>query len=279
MKQLLPIYLILLLSACQETPDATVLAKAFQSVLTVKDIDSKIPKRLSPKDSVVWVKNYARTWLREQVLMHEAEKVLSDLEMNKSEQVEAFRKELVLYELQRKLLQSHGDTAITNKEIMNYYYNNRKEFELKKNIARIQFVKIRKNAPGFVQAKKWFSEGDSSDLRKLENYCGLYAENYFFNDRVWLSFDDILKEIPLKAYNEEAFLRNNKYTTLEDAYFIYMIKIIDFRIRNDVSPIEFEIDHIRNILVHKKRTEFIKNAEQSLVRKAESDGAAKIIIK
>lgn len=270
---------LFILSSCTETPESPQLAKAFQSVLTLNDIKTKIPSNLANQDSIIWVKNFVRNWLREQILLHEADKVLSESEKNKSAQLEVYRKELILYELQRKLLASYADTAITNREILEYYHANRKEFELKKNIARIHFVKIRKNTPGFDQASEWFFSGDSISMKRLENYCRLYAENYFFNERVWLSFDDILKEIPLRAYNEEAFLRNNKNTTLQDASFTYLIKIIDFRIRNDVSPIEFEVDNIRNILTHKKRTDFIKNAELSIVRKAESGGAAKILIK
>ena len=117
--------------------------------------------------------------------------------------------------------------------------------------------------------------GDSINLKKLESYCAMYAENYFFNDKVWLAFDDILKEIPLSKYNEEEFLKNNKKTILQDGGFAYLIDIIDFRIKNDVSPIEFELDNIKSILSNKKKLKIVEDTELSLLRKAESNGYIK----
>lgn len=254
-----------------------VLAEVYGSKLYEKDINGQIPANLLKIDSLHWVDLYIKKWIKEEVLLHEAEKKLSASEKNKDLQLMQYKKELLIYELSKKLASESSDTIVSMSDIRNYYNLNRKEFELRKNITRLHYIKLRKDAPGIVKVKEWFQLSDSVSIKKLESYCGLYAENFFFNDKVWLSFDDILKEVPLKTYNEEEFLRNNKRTILEDFGYFYLIDIIDFRIKNGVSPLEFEIDNIKNILSNKKKLAGVEEIELKLLRKAQADGSIKIL--
>ncbi|MBI3233303.1 MAG: hypothetical protein HYZ42_04570 [Bacteroidetes bacterium] len=277
MRNILYIALMLGCASCTEiNQDEKVLAQVYQVKLLEKDLTNHIPKRLVKSDSMQWVSEYIKRWVREQILLHEAEKVLTEAQKNKEKQLADYKKELIIYELEKSFVANYQDSGVSMAEIRNYYNTHRKEFELRKNITRLHYIKLRKDAPAIDKVKFWFNSDDTSNIKKIESYCALYAENYFFNDKVWLSFDDILKEIPLRNYNEEEFLQNNKKTILEDNNHIYMIEIVDFRIKNDVSPIEFEIDNIRNILSNKKKLQVVEEAELKIQRAAEANGYIKI---
>ncbi len=271
----LTLSLVIFNSCNDSSQEEKVLAQVFKSKLFEKDLVNHIPQNLVKADSVFWVHKFIEKWIKEQVILHEANKVLNENQKNKEKQLEEYKKELLIYEFEKDIVKKNADTLVSIEDIKKYYNANRKEFELRKNITRLHYIKLRKDVPGIDKVKEWFMIGDSINLKKLESYCAMYAENYFFNDKVWLAFDDILKEIPLSKYNEEEFLKNNKKTILQDGGFAYLIDIIDFRIKNDVSPIEFELDNIKSILSNKKKLKIVEDTELSLLRKAESNGYIK----
>lgn len=153
---------------------------------------------------------------------------------------------------------------------------NRKEFELKTNLLRLNYFKFKKGIIGIEKSRQWFLADDVNQTAKLMDYSRVFAEFTFVNDTVWLKFDDIAKEIPLKAYNEEQFLTNNRKTILEDALFLYFVDIKDSRIRSGVSPLELELDNIRNIISNKKKIDAVKKKEIELLRNAEKEGITEI---
>ncbi len=261
-----------------KNPDANtkVVASAYGLNLTVADIAGIVKPGTAGKDSTKLMQMYLQNWLKQQVLLHKAEEILSEAEKNKEQQIADYKNALLIYELEKKLL-SKGDTAVPIVEIRNYYQQNRKEFELKKNIVRLNYIKLRKNSPRLDKVKLWFYSPAPEDRKNLEGYAALYAENYFFADSVWLAFDEIQKEIPLRGYDEEQFLRSNNKTILEDAAYNYFIDIREFRIREDVSPFAYEVNRIRNILANKKKLELIQKQESQLLKEAQDAGDVEIV--
>jgi hypothetical protein len=271
------VILIFLGSCKEEAQDATV-ASAYGKDLKISDVRKIYTVGQNYNDSIKLVQRYVKSWVRQQVLLHQAEMELTTVEKDKSRQLEDYQRELLIYELEKKLLNKRVDTVPSLSEIKKYYNENRKEFELKKNLARLYYIKLKKTSPRIDKVKAWFYLQNEVTQKNLESYAAIYADNYFFDDKVWLSFDDILKEIPLNGYDEEAFIRNNHKTILEDVNFLYFIDIKDFRIKNDVSPLEVEINNIRNILINKKKLEYISTLETRLVRAAESGKEVEIFI-
>ncbi|MSQ79261.1 MAG: hypothetical protein EXR21_06255 [Flavobacteriaceae bacterium] len=263
--------------SCENADGAKkVVAKAYGLNLTVADITGIVKPGTSAKDSSKLMQMYLQNWLKQQVLLHKAQDILTENEKNKEQQVADYKNALLIYELEKRLL-SQGDTAVPLSEIRNYYHQNRKEFELKKNIVRLNYIKVRKNSPRLDKVKLWFYSPAPEARKNLEGYAALYAENYFFADSVWLAFDEIQKEIPLRGYDEEQFLRSNNKTILEDAAYNYFIDIREFRIREDVSPFAYEVSRIRNILANKKKLDLIQKQENQLLKEAQDAGDVEIV--
>jgi hypothetical protein len=60
---------------------------------------------------------------------------------------------------------------------------------------------------------------------------------------------------------------------------LYLLYIIDFRIKNAISPLAFERDKIKDILLYKRQLNFLKDNQKKLFDKAVSSGAIKYHIK
>ncbi|MDQ3071727.1 MAG: hypothetical protein M3Q97_00490, partial [Bacteroidota bacterium] len=103
------------------------------------------------------------------------------------------------------------------------------------------------------------------DKEQLKVFCVKYAANCALDTSVWYYFDNITKEIPLiESYSPSHFVRNNGYVELKDSAHVYMVRIIDHRLKDDISPYSLEKTRIREILRNQKQVQYLKEKEKEL---------------
>ncbi len=216
------------------------------------------------EDSVEMTRTYINNWVRETLLLQQAEKNLAGDKSKYEKMVEDYRKSLITYEYESELVNQKLDTSVSDPEIEKYYEENKGNFELRDNIIKVTYVKVRKNAPKVEKVKDWYRSDEVKDKDALSGYCHQYAENFYLDDNTWLLFDDMLKEIPIKLYDKEAFLQNNRHIETQDSSFLYFVNIKGFMIKNSASPLSFEKENIRNILLNKRKVELIRKMREEI---------------
>lgn len=244
------------------------LAKVGTKVLTIEDVKKDLIPFKSRNDSIVWLKRYIKQWTEELVLLEEAKNKLSKQERNKDREVESYRNSLLIHSLEKKILKQAGIYNPSLSEIRDYYQKNRKEFELKKNILRLHYIKIRQNAPGIEKARYWFLSDRPEDIRKISDYAKMFSDNYFMDDQVWLTAEDIQKEIPVWSINPEDYNRNQRKFMLQDATYYYFIDLKDFRINTEPAPFDLVFQEIKEILINKRKVELVENYKMKVFRNA-----------
>ena len=182
--------------------------------------------------------------------------------------VEDYRKSLITYEYESELVNQKLDTIVSDEEIGVYYEENKTNFELKDNIIKVIYVKVRKKAPKAEKVKDWYKSNETKDKDALASYCHQYAENFYLDENNWLLFDDVLKEIPIKLYDKEQFLQNNRTIETQDSTFLYFVNIKGFMTKNSASPLSFEKDNIRNIILNKRKVNLIKKMREDIYNEA-----------
>ncbi|MGZ3902914.1 MAG: peptidyl-prolyl cis-trans isomerase, partial [Bacteroidia bacterium] len=106
------------------------------------------------------------------------------------------------------------------------------------------------------------------DRDNLKKYCIQYADNFFLDDNTWLLLDDVMKEIPLRDYNPELFLKTTRHIEMSDSSFNYFLFIKEFKIKNMPSPLSFEKDNIRQVIINKRKLKLIEEMKQSVYGQA-----------
>jgi hypothetical protein len=231
----------------------------------IKNIFSKQEFLSEQKDSVKIVSNYINNWIRENLLLQKAEKNLTEDKIMKfAQMVDDYRKSLITYQYESELVKQKLDTIVDISEIEKYYEENKSNFELKDNIIKVLYVKVRKTAPKVEKVKEWYKSNVPKDKDALTNYCYQYAENFYLDENTWLLFNDVLKEIPIKLYDQEAFLQNNRFIETQDSVYYYFVNIKGFKIKNSISPLSFEKENIRNIILNKRKVELIKKMREDI---------------
>jgi hypothetical protein len=69
-------------------------------------------------------------------------------------------------------------------------------------------------------------------------------------------------------YNPEQYLNKNTFVKVTEGDDLYLIKFIDYKIKDDVSPIDFEYNHIRNIIINKRKMHLAKKLRDDIYENA-----------
>jgi hypothetical protein len=232
------------------------------------DVKDVIPVRTLARDSVVLAKGFIDNWVRQKLLIAKAMKNLTGEQMDFSKQLENYKNSLIVFEYENALVKQNLDTIVTEDEVENYYDSNQKNFLLKDNIVQIQYVKLPVRSPNVKLFKKLLYSDNPEDKVNLAGQCEKYASNYFLDDQTWLLFNDILKEIPVKTYNQEDFLKNHRNVEFQDSLFVYMVRFKDFKIKEGISPLSFEKERIRNIILNKRKIDLINKMHEDTYEQA-----------
>jgi len=267
-KTIVILFLSCLFSACsyfarkseKKTKDA--LARVFDEYLFPEDLAGIVPPTASRSDSIIVIKNYIDNWIHQQVVLHKAESNLDERKKDVEKQLEEYRNSLIRYAYEKALIDQRLDTNVSDKEIEDFYNANPGNFELKSNILKVIYLKLNKKSPKLNKVRDWYTSDDKKEREQLKDYCRQYAMNYFLDDDTWLLFDDLLKEIPLKTYDQEQFLHNNRNIEIEDSTTLYFVSIKGFKVKNSLSPLSFEKNNIRAMIINQRKLKLIAEMEQ-----------------
>ena len=280
MKNGISLIIVLLFFSCnsKNEENKTSIARVGDKYLFLENMEQVIPKGSSPKDSVMFLKRYAEDWVHEQLLVQQAEDNLSEEQKNIEKQLEEYKNSLLTYEYEKELIQQHLNTVVTKDEIEKYYYTHKDDFQLKDNIIKVIYVKVSKTAPKIDMLRQLCKSESIKDRKLLAEYCHQYAQNYFLNDDIWLLFDDLLKEAPIETYNKELFLLNNRFVEVSDSANIYFLSIKGFKIRATLSPLSFEVNNIKNMIINKRKLELITKMKEDIYNEALDENKAEIFV-
>jgi hypothetical protein len=270
------ILLLLSLSACDDIASIIgakekPIARVFDKELLPSDLINIVPKGTSKNDSIEIVKAYVENWVKQEVILKQA---IDNANLDQAAidlQLANYKNSLVIYAYEEQLVAQKLDTTVSEKELLNFYTNNKDNFELKKSIVKASFIKLAKNAAQLNLVKKWFNSARPRDKADLETYCMQFASDYLFADTTWQYLDDLQSKIPLGKFSEDAILQKGKRLEFSDANFIYLVFIKDFMYREETSPLSFEIDNIRNSIINKRKLVLINSMEQGVYQKAIAD--------
>jgi len=251
------------IQGCSSKSKEDIVATAFDYQLYKSELKGIIPLGTTKSDSIAIIRNFINNWIRQKIILHKAEKNLSGDQKDFTDQIENYRNSLLVYSYESKLINQLLDTVVSNEQIQDYYNKNTDNFLLKDNIIKVNYVKLQVNSPYKAKIKSLLLS-KTENKSQLIDLCSKQAINFYLEDDDWLFFNDLLKEIPIETYNQEAFLKNNRTIETKDQNYYYLIYVKDFKIKETTSPLSFEKDNVRNIIINKRKLELINKMHNEL---------------
>jgi len=249
--------------------DRPAAARANDSYLYKDELVGIIAPGTPAQDSARLVEAYINSWIRKQLLIQEASRKIDINEAQVERKILDYRYSIIAYEYQTYYIKQNLDTAVSNPEIEKYYKGNIDNFILKQNIVQGTFIKIPKNAPRTGKIKELIFSTREKDENELKSYCLSFSVAYHISGSNWVVFDELVKNSPLAEIpNKIQFLKSNPYFETSDDNYLYFLKIGQYRISDNISPLAFVRDDIRNIILNKRKVELAKQLEDEVYKYA-----------
>jgi hypothetical protein len=110
---------------------------------------------------------------------------------------------------------------------------------------------------------------NEKDKAELKSFCLSFSAAYHISDSTWMIFDELVRNSPISEIpNKVQFLKTNNYYETEDESYLYFLKVDEYRISDNVSPLEFVRDEITNIIINKRKVELAKKLEDEVYNNA-----------
>lgn len=245
--------IVLLLLGCSSKKQTklsdNVLAKAFDKTITEKDIANIVELSRGASDSIAIIENYLKNWAINEILYAEADDYYkNDEQINK--QVEAYRQTLVLNKYKQVLAEDKIKNP-SEKEILDFYNNNKSVFTLSEPILKGAFLSIANGSPNIKKLKEAMRKLDQKSIDEIEQFSLKHPLNYSFFIDNWVKLSDINYLTPKQMITNSSNLAPNTIYEYRDSIFVYMFKVIELKPKNTEMPFELAYDEIKYLLKEK----------------------------
>ena len=254
------LFTLILLTSCSgffKKKTERTLARAYGEYLFESDMKGVVAPGISAKDSIMIVKSYVDSWVRQRLILHQAEKNLQSSQLDFSKQLENYKNSLIIFEYENQLIRQKLDTVVTDEESGNYYNTNPNTFLVRDIIVRVQYAKLPLKSKFIPQARLLLLSDKPDDRNKLADLCEQQSFGYFIDDQKWIYFTDLMNEVPLRPADRDDFLKKNRQVEVSDQTFTWLIRFRDYRLRDSNSPLELEKQKIHDIILNKRKMQLL----------------------
>ncbi len=164
-----------------------------------------------------------------------------------------YRASLIAFEWENLWIERRLDTVVSESELQKYYQENITDFLLNDYIVKLLYIKVPEMAPDLDILRQMYLLKKPTDTAKVTQYANQYSSSFYFNKENWISFEDFVKELPVDFIDVERFVTNKTKQIFEENGFLYLINVLDFRLKNTPSPFLYEKERIKaRILLNRK---------------------------
>lgn len=260
---------ISVLTSCEyfqkEQPLNTV-ATVGDAYLSQDDIADLLPEEYTAQDSTIIVSSYINNWATERLLMQKARKNISlDKQDQMDKLIEKYKFELYSQAYKQELTKQNLDTLIPENSIVTYFQEHEKDFKLNEDLVQFRYVQLDPSYAEISKVSSLFMKGDSTSLRQLDS-LQLGFKSLFLNDSIWVKKKTVFDRVsPITPANENWYIKDKKYWKLEDSVGVYLVRFNNVLRRGDNAPLSYIRPTIKQVLLNRRKLNYIKKLEKELL--------------
>lgn len=255
------------------------LARVGETFLYGNDIKGLVPSNISPEDSSKLAEKYVNDWVKKQLMIKKAQEEISLDQADIERKILDYRYALIVHEFEKLYINSHLNTLVEQEEIEQYYQDKSDNFLLKQNIVKCLFIQIPKSAPDINLIRRNVRSYPNTNKEDITEYCYQYALRSFLDDSLWVNFDEVIQSTPWQDMTDKIeFLRRTSFNETSNDDYIYFLRVLDFKISDEISPLAYIRDDIENIIINKRKLALKKELEKAIYDEAKSEKIFEVFI-
>jgi len=280
MKYTIVLFCLVFLTSCdlfkikeKESYGSEIVAIINTDKLFREDLLPILPKNVNRTDSLVLVKSYIQDWAVNKLLLKKAKNNSSLEAVNQIDAlVKDYKESLLINNFKEQLVKQQLDTLISEEELEVFYMLNKENFKLNEELVKIKYLHLDNHIKDIKEFSSLFKSDDMNDLEALEKQ-ELSFKSHQFNDSIWMQLDNILLKLP---FSKEKLLKKTKFLQKQDSLGLYLVAIKEVLPRNSIAPLSYIAGTIRQMILHKRKIELIREIEKIIVKDATQNNDFKI---
>ena len=249
------------------------IASVYDESLFREDLNSLLPKNIDKNDSIALARSIINSWAIKQLLLIKAEENTSQNDNSEiNDLVRDYRQALLINGYKERLIKQQLDTIIEQQEILDYYKLNSKNFRLNEELIKTRYLHLSKDLIDKKEVLKLFKNGSIEDLEALESRQ-LSFKKMMLNDSVWIPIENVLLKLPFSRYD---LLKKTKLTKKEDSLSLYLVVTKNVLLRNQIAPLSYIEPSIKQMILHQRKLQLIRDIEKIIVKDATQNKIFKI---
>jgi hypothetical protein len=249
------------------------IARVGEQYLYTSDLEGLFPKNVSLADSAKLAEKYIDDWINKQLMISNSTQNINVNEAEIERKVLDYRYALIVHSYIKKYIDQHISYEVSDEDIQKYYVEKSDNFLLKQNIIKCLFIQIPKTAPNLSRFRRDFKNYPEKNQEEVISYISQFASKSFLEDSVWVIFDEVMLGTPLEGVRDKKqFLEKNMSSETSDDNSTYFLKVYEFKGSDEISPLEFIKEDIKNIIINKRKITLKREIEEKIYEEAEQQG-------
>ena len=264
------VFFCLIVSCNRFVPDEEdVIARIGSNYLYINDLKSELSNYKDKPDSLVKLKSLIDDWALNELLIQQAKLNLPESDILKLEVlVNNYRRDLYSNTYRKSAVSKSLDTLISNFEIQNFLDNNQELFKLKAPLYQVRYIHLPPDNVDQSEIQRSFQRFNDYDKKFLDS-LSFQFNNYILSDSTWIDKNSLTSQVSfLNQKNLDNYIRKSKFFKIEDTIGVYLFYVKNFLKKGEIAPYEVFKPTIKNIILNRRKLDFIKKFEKDILQDA-----------
>lgn len=267
-------FALLLGVSCRRNADSVV-AQVYQYKLYASEVQAGMPSGLSQEDSLALARDFIDNWVKEKLVLHEAERYLSPREKNFDREMSEYRNSLLAQRYLDKIWnEDTANVTVSDREITDFARSLDDRYTVEKEIVRVNYVKMPTHSDMLSSVRDiLFDEKKRVEQKDvLVNMLGDSIE-YLLDDDEWLYLDDLQNEVAFQIDVQKLGDRVGAlHIEKEVGENSVLLVMLDYRSQRSVNETKEERAAAGMLLMNQRRAQFVNQYLQELYDRALKEG-------
>lgn len=246
-----------------ESSVSKLLAEVEGEQLYLSELEGMIPPGSTSEDSALIVNAFVERWVREAVLLNEAERNVPK-DFNIDQLVRDYRASLVKNNYENILIDQLMDSTVTKEEIGNFYESNREYFRLNEPIIRYWLLQVPENHPEIDDLKKWWQQiSKEENQEKVLEFATRNRIDAKLKDSTWYEVSELIEELPTGWMSKTNVKTTTNFIRKDEGveYFFRPFKVI----QKDATPPQAYLKaKIKRAILHQRKQKFLEEKKEEM---------------
>lgn len=245
------------------------IASVGRQKLYAVDVANAIPSGMTAEDSIIHANTFTDKWIRESVVLAQAEKTLGD-SINIDKLVDDYRKSLLIYHYELYVIEDQLDTVITADNYQKAYEEQKDQFLLQSPVFYFTYFRIPENTK---LIDRFFSNWRSQRQSEVKSYLKKHNITVVTDTTMYYTYQMLTERLG-RTLTATQFNAKRQYQYNQDGY-EHFIQLEDYKESGSVAPLDYIKESIRKKILFDRKKELLKKHKNQLYSTAFQRGDIK----